>query len=108
MLEPIDERIGIGYVYAIGESFLLVLILIELVLDGDAVVAVLTDGVVLQLGGVAQPLVDLVEVGEVVRVLLVDLVEVGLAGGDVDALVDVAGLQLQVLQRTRLQTAQLL
>ncbi len=102
MFESIDECIGVGDVDAIGEPLLLILVLIQLVVDGDAVVAVVGDGVVLQLCGVAQPVVDLVEVGEVVGVLLVDLVEVGLAGGDVDALVDVVGLQLQVLQRTRL------
>lgn len=66
MLQPIDDSIGMGDVDPIGESFFLILVLIQLVLDIDPIIAILTDGVILQSGGVAQPLVDLVEIGEIV------------------------------------------
>lgn len=53
MFEPIDDSIGIGDIYAIVEAFLLILILIQLVLDINPIIAVLTDGIMLQAGRMA-------------------------------------------------------
>ena len=80
MFESIDDSISIGDVYSIGESFLLILILIQLVLYINPIIAVLTNGIILQSGGMAKPLVDLIEIGKIVRIFFVDLVEVCLAG----------------------------
>lgn len=108
VLELIDQRVGMSHVYAIIEPFLLALILVKDLTNIDAIIPIFRNSVVLKFGSVAQPLIDFIKIRIVIGLPFVDLVEIRLAGGDVHALIDVVGLQLQILHGITLQIFQLL
>jgi hypothetical protein len=77
MFQSIDQCISIGYIYSITKSLFLVLILIENFCDIDSIVFILTNSVILQLGAMAKPLIDFIEICIIVRLFFIDFVEIG-------------------------------
>lgn len=94
ILESINHGIRMRDIESITESLLLGIVLIKGIFDVDSIVAILADCVILKSWGLAEPFINFVEIGVVIRFLLVYLVEVGFAWRNVDAFVDVVGLQL--------------
>ncbi len=107
MLQTVDQSVRTSLINSTAKPLLLCLVEAQLLLNIHPIVIVAAQGVLLQFGPSAQPLIDFVEVGEVVRIFFIDFVEVCFEGGDVHALIDVGCFEAQVFDWAGLQVLQI-